>query len=189
MTGFGAEALGDLRVELRSINARYLELKIRQPFGAEMETRLRAQVKARLGRGRVDLLVVRDEVSARAEREDELLREALLRVREVQRLAAEQQVELSAPNVLELISFASRNRPTDASDDALPEGIEATVERALASLVLMREREGAALAEVLELFAGELESIVAQVSAGVEGESQRIALALRERIEAATPEG
>ena len=187
MTGFGAEALGDLRVEIRSINSRYLELKIRQPFGPTVETRLRAQVKARLGRGRVDVLLVRDEATQEAERDEEQLRELLFRVREVQRLAAEQQVELSRPTALELLSFISRGRGPDSARPEPGDGWERAIEGALDALVEMRETEGAALEEVLGGFAAELEGIVAEVAAGSEGEGERLAASLRERVEAAMP--
>ncbi|MFY0531346.1 endoribonuclease YicC domain-containing protein [Nannocystis pusilla] len=65
MTGFGAtscvtEIAGQpmrLGVELRSVNQRFLEVKIRQPFGAAAEHALRRKVEARLRRGRVDVYV------------------------------------------------------------------------------------------------------------------------------------
>src|SRR5690606_38098423 len=65
MTGFGAtgcvtEIAGQpmrLGVELRSVNQRFLEVKIRQPFGAAAEHALRRKVEARLRRVRVDVYV------------------------------------------------------------------------------------------------------------------------------------
>ena len=65
MTGFGAATRvidhggvpHVLGVELRSVNQRFFEIKIRQPFGAAAEQELRRATEARVGRGRVDLLV------------------------------------------------------------------------------------------------------------------------------------
>ena len=70
MTGFGlaerawSEHAATVRVELRSVNARFLELKLRQPFGVATEHALRKQVERQLGRGRVDVGIHVDESGA-----------------------------------------------------------------------------------------------------------------------------
>jgi uncharacterized protein (TIGR00255 family) len=66
MTGFGAAARpfasaqgpAAVEVECRSVNGRHLDVRIRQPFGPRVEHDLRARIEARLGRGRVELVVV-----------------------------------------------------------------------------------------------------------------------------------
>src|SRR5688500_7862191 len=81
MTGFGAASRPFVgpdgpslcQIEIRSVNARFLELKIRQPYGPRGEQELRALVEARLGRGRVELSVVtRREDPSRATDSDAL---------------------------------------------------------------------------------------------------------------------
>jgi len=65
MTGFGAAArpfVGahapvGVEVEVRSVNGRHLDVRIRQPFGPRVEHELRARIESRLGRGRVELAV------------------------------------------------------------------------------------------------------------------------------------
>jgi uncharacterized protein (TIGR00255 family) len=65
MTGFGAAArpfVGahapvGVEVEVRSVNGRHLDVRIRQPFGPRVEHELRARIEAQLGRGRVELAV------------------------------------------------------------------------------------------------------------------------------------
>ena len=63
MTGFGraehATPRWRIAVEIRSYNSRYLELNLSVPTGyAELEPRLRAEVAARVARGRVELSLV-----------------------------------------------------------------------------------------------------------------------------------
>src|SRR5690606_13476623 len=65
MTGFGSAARawtsaeGPVRVEveMRSVNARFLEVKLKQPSGRRIEQARRRRVEGRLGRGRVGVAV------------------------------------------------------------------------------------------------------------------------------------
>ena len=64
MTGFGSalaatrDAAGRrLQVELRAVNGRFLEVRSKHPFGARVTDAISKRVQARLGRGRVEVLV------------------------------------------------------------------------------------------------------------------------------------
>lgn len=58
MTGFGSSERGDFRVEVRSLNSRFLEMNLRLPFGLmEQEIPLRNIIKSRFARGRFDVFV------------------------------------------------------------------------------------------------------------------------------------
>ncbi len=58
MTGYGAAERGDFRVEVRSLNHRYLEANIRLPYGLlEQEIPMRNAIRQRFARGRFDVFV------------------------------------------------------------------------------------------------------------------------------------
>jgi uncharacterized protein (TIGR00255 family) len=58
MTGYGSAERGDFRVEVRSLNHRYLEVNMRLPQGlVEQEMAMRARIKERFARGRFDVFV------------------------------------------------------------------------------------------------------------------------------------
>lgn len=201
MTGFGAATrvieLGGqphvLGVELRAVNQRFLEVKLRQPFGAAAEHELRRAVEARLGRGRVDLMVhlqsARGDASSESSGLDHArLAEVFKMVRDLGPLAAAMQVELGPVNPLDLLRFVSHTRPTSATAiEAPPEPPRELAEvlaEALGALCDMREREGQALAEVLANLADELDRQAATLRASLAGEAERLQDRLVEKIAA-----
>jgi uncharacterized protein (TIGR00255 family) len=183
MTGFGAasrawtsaEGPGRVDVEVRSVNARFLELKIRQPFGPRIEPALRRAVEARLHRGRVELSVfIRRPASATDDTgmlavepvggvPRERVHEAVAAAVEVTRIAHRQGLELSAPTSLELLEFLKSSvrgsGPIDAAVDP-PPFLDALVGEALAELCQFRESEGRALHDAISALAHELTATV-----------------------------
>jgi uncharacterized protein (TIGR00255 family) len=166
MTGFGSarrrwsspDGPLSVHVELRSVNARFLELKLRQPFGAAVDHELRTRLGARLGRGRVELAVALRRVAeesaglARLGVDPTALSEVLDAVADLQRAAAEK-LELSKPTALEILRFLQvGGRNSGGASDAPetpPPFLHEVVDEALAQLCTFRDREGAALTEVL----------------------------------------
>ncbi len=204
MTGFGVSEgpVGDvggatLHIELRSVNGRFLELKIRQPFGPVVEHQLRRKVEAALGRGRVDLRVdLRvNVVGAPLDESDPLdgvgvtperVAAALEATCRVSTIAKDAGVELSSFSALELLEFLSRSAPGSSPEGAreVPAGLDECVQAALSDLCDMRMREGQALTKVLfDLFA----TLVQQVEVlerSLEGEAARLHTVLVTRVEA-----
>lgn len=205
MTGFGvtdrawAERGVRVYVELRSVNARYLELKLRQPFGVAVEHRLRRNVEAQIGRGRVDL-------SVRVEGAAELIEDPLLAlgierqqvaslVRALALLgeeAARATFELSSPTSLDLLRFLASSQASSRAGAGAGAGegsespafLDELVDEALAKLVGMRRAEGESLAATLAALYDELEAQIAQVEQAVEPESDRLLIQLTSRCEA-----
>jgi uncharacterized protein (TIGR00255 family) len=194
MTGFGVadrawpERGVRVHVELRSVNARYLELKLRMPFGAAVEHRVRRSVEARVGRGRVDLAIRvdgadaastdgSDPLAALGIERDKLtaVLEALESIRDQAHRAS---FQVSHPNSLELLRFLqsslSDRGPGSSSTMEAPEFIDELVEEALGRLVAMRTAEGESLAQVLAASFDELERQVAQIAGSLEGEAERL---------------
>jgi uncharacterized protein (TIGR00255 family) len=200
MTGFGVadrawpERSLRLHVELRSVNGRYLELKLRQPFGVAVEHRLRRLLEAELGRGRVEL-------SIRVEGAGELGVDALATLginrAEVAGVidalgslvdeAYQASFQVSHPTSLELLRFLmSPSAPRAAGGGGLeaPEFLDELVGEALAKLVTMRRAEGESLAKALAASFDELEAQVGQIEASLEGEGERLLDGLVERTRA-----
>lgn len=200
MTGFGlaerawSEHAATVRVELRSVNARFLELKLRQPFGVATEHALRKQLERQLGRGRVDVGIHVDESGASSDALAELGVEAArvdLVLHALQGIAARASAgsyPVTHPTALDLLRFLIAQRgPAGTSGPALgeaPDFLAALVDEACARLVSMREREGEALHDVLAAAYDELEQQVARLRTLLEGEAQRLFEQLATRVRA-----
>ena len=153
MTGFGAAATEDdgfaVRVEVRSVNHRYLQIKSRLPHEmARLERDAEARVRERLSRGSVTLHVSATRThQGEAVQLDETAARRLYR--ELKQLAAE--LETEPPTLGEILRLPG---VVEAADDAGPLADLAlralgVVEQALDELVLMRDREGEAMARDL----------------------------------------
>ena len=77
MTGFGASEKGSFRVEMRSLNHRFLEIAMKiSPHLSEHEIPLRSLLKKRFSRGKFDVLVsLKEEENPRIKVHRELARE------------------------------------------------------------------------------------------------------------------
>jgi uncharacterized protein (TIGR00255 family) len=161
MTGYGrAEKTGGnwrCGVELRSVNSRFLEIRIKMPNGLfHLEERLRKLIKTRCARGKLDCTITLAPQSQEASPlglNKTLLRQygQLLRAFQ-EELGTEVQVTLgNLANIKDMIF-------TDqwVEDATEVEGLLAeTVDEAVGEMIAMREREGEALlAELKERFAG-----------------------------------
>lgn len=188
MTGFGegraSFAAGEFRVELRSVNGRYLEVRARLPGDlAALEQALTQAIKARLVRGHVDLVVRRRyEQAAAVPRIDEALAEKL-----VDRLQALQSRlglggELRVADLLRvdgLIQMEEAETDLEEAESALREAIAHALDR----LVEMREREGASLRADIEARLDRLEALRAQIEALAPEAIANRQRAVQERIE------
>jgi len=161
MTGFASLTRDDdaatIAVTVKSVNHRHLDVQLRTPPSlAAVESRLRAIVQRRAGRGRVELSVSiqhRGLPTLDVELNEaflEALGGALDRARERGYIAG-----AMAPG--DLLRFPQalsiRERPADAvegADEALAIKVEAAVDAALAELDAMRVREGGYLREDLD---------------------------------------
>lgn len=152
MTGFGnAEATFEtmeVSVEVRTLNSRYLDTKLRLPPGARfLEARLRRLIREKLSRGRVDLtLEISWKSQARYRIDDEMVKNYLAIVERLRSLGVGG--ELDAATLLNLSGTVVANQPADEirpySDDLL-----AVAGAALDRVVDARRAEGARLSEDL----------------------------------------
>lgn len=185
MTGFArvgrVGAWGELALELRAVNHRFLDLRIVLPEALRpLEAELRARVRARLARGRIDAtLYWRPPAGAGVAVDETLAREVAAAAR---RLAGALGGDVPvARDALSLLAWPGVVEPPQAALATLEPELHALVDEALGALVADRAREGAELAAAL----GErLERLDALVSAGATrlagaGEDMRVRLAAR----------
>jgi uncharacterized protein (TIGR00255 family) len=184
MTGFGAGrggAAGDeFDAEVRSVNHKFCEVKVRLPreLGA-LEVDVVRQVKDRLARGGVEVALRRGGGrGALAPRVDQELAESYARAFEEvrRRLGLAGEVTLGAVLQAEgVVTLEERAVDVDAARAA----VGAALAQALDARAAMREREGAALARDLESRLATVEGLVARV----EELSPRTLQTYRDRLE------
>lgn len=163
MTGYGvAEGsvnTGRLQIEIRTVNHRHFSasLKLCSPLQS-LESDLRSHVRGRLERGHVT-------ITARWVEEPERKLGAgvnLERAREVVRVLTELKDALDLPGEID-IGFVARQPDVFVLAQGIEDSVDAeqvfgVADAAVAKVVAMREREGAALAAAITDFIAELET-------------------------------
>jgi uncharacterized protein (TIGR00255 family) len=185
MTGFGRAVVdtdagrGRLRIEIRSVNHRGLDLKVRaaQP-DAFCEAEIGRAVRAAVERGSVTVHI-RDEAPPARTGIDEA------RARQVHAALERLRGELGIAEPVGLgavAAFMSSGAPGGLEGEALWEALRPAVERALAELVAARRREGAALAADIGGRVARLRDLVAQLRAAAATLPERFARRIEERL-------
>lgn len=183
MTGFGhgVATRGGTRatVDARSVNHRFLDLKLRGTTSAAVEELVTAKARAAFERGAVTISI-------------HLAREGVGRGGAIDREAAKlahdelaavaSYLGIAGPNLALVLSQPGviKDREPD-DDDALP-AAGAAVDAALAQLAEMRRTEGAALAIELTGRIGELDRLRATIATLAGGVTAAIARRIDERI-------
>jgi uncharacterized protein (TIGR00255 family) len=191
MTGFGAgrggAAAEELEVEIRSVNHKYCEVKVRVPRElAALEVELAKAVRERLARGGIDVSVRRPGASAAlAPRVDAALAESYVRA------FTEIQARLGLPGTVTIADVLGaegvvRLEERSVDVDAAREAARRALAVALDALVAMRGREGEALARDLGSRLDGVEAIVEQVATLVPRTVEHYRARLSERIEELT---
>lgn len=164
MTGYARASASskayEVTAEIRTVNHRYLEVRLRASGGASLayEKRVRDRIAQALGRGKVDVTL---HVSALSESNQEIQVDRPLMkefVRLARSLGDELEVE-STLSVSDLVAFtpAFSVRERELSEGSLVEEvIDRAMDLAIDSLEKMRESEGSAMASDLESRMGSL---------------------------------
>lgn len=185
MTGFGAAERNGFRVEVRSLNHRFLDISMKLPpalGGHEMT--LRNTIKQRFGRGKLDVYVSttgEEKVTFTLNRE--LAREILTALRELG-----EELSLSGSVTMDtLLGWKALFVRDEVSYEPAP--VFEAFEAALGEVEAMRLREGEALAAEVVSRADALEALNGRVSAllpsVLEDSRQRFA----EKLRGYLPEG
>jgi uncharacterized protein (TIGR00255 family) len=191
MTGFGAgrgSAGGEeLDVEIRSVNHKYCEVKVRLPRElAALEVDAAKAVRERLARGGVDVTVRRGGgAGAVAPRVDLALAEAYARA------FSELRARLALPGAVTLADVVGaegviRLDERALDPDAAREALRTALAGALDALVAMRAREGEALARDVGGRLDEVEALVTRAAALVPQTVEHHRARLTERVQELT---
>jgi uncharacterized protein (TIGR00255 family) len=153
MTAFARESTatdqGDLTVELRSVNHRYLDCTFKLPDALRtLEQRLRELAGKAMARGKLDCLIRLQVHPARAgelrvnpEQLDKLLAAA--------ELISEKLPGVQQPSALDILQFPGICGSEDHSEEDLQASAEALFRKAIENLVENRRREGEKLAALV----------------------------------------
>lgn len=161
MTGYGAAERKGFKVEVRSLNHRYVDVSVRMPsFLMEHEIPVRNFIKDQFARGKFDVTIsITDKRQFKVRANKELAREIYETILDLQKT-------LSIPGSLD-IGFLSWYRelliteePAYSADDLYD-----AVRDAVARVDEMRSKEGEALRKELEFHAGRVEALRAEVEA------------------------
>lgn len=193
MTGFAqARAERDgvtVRVNLRSVNHRFLDLHLRMPDGFEVfESRIRQTVRDRLRRGHVDINVYYETSGAEGVEVHRDVAEAYLKA--VERLRTEFSIK-SEPDLVALFrlpgvvaaSGAAGDLQNEEAQEKLGHLLEECLAMALERLETMRRSEGQALKTEMLGILGKIASRTKEVEALAEGVRPAFARRLAERLQ------
>jgi uncharacterized protein (TIGR00255 family) len=188
MTGFAQARLeregSSVRINLRSVNHRFLDLHLRMPDGFEVfESRIRQAIRNRLRRGHVDVNIYYEAgVTGAVEVNHELVESYLKAVEKLrQEFGVKSEPDLVAlfrlPGVVAAPGGAS-DLQSEEEQEKLGEQVEACLEQALNKLESMRRTEGLSLTAEMQ---GILEQIAAR-TAEIETLAVRVRPAIARRL-------
>ena len=193
MTGFAqarAERDGSsVRINLRSVNHRFLDLHLRMPDGFEVfESRIRQAIRNRLRRGHVDVNIYYEAGGTGAIEVNHDLVESYMKA--VERLRQEFGVK-TEPDLVALFRLpgvvaapgAASDLRSEEEQERLGEQVEACLEQALNKLDGMRRSEGQALTMEMQGILGQIATRTVEIETLTERVRPAIARRLAERLE------
>ncbi len=178
MTGFGQAEEGGFRVEVRSVNHRFLDPHFRTPpFLNPYEMTLRNMIKERFTRGRVDVTIaLTDKADLRLRINRGLAKTLLLSLRDLQ-----EELDLErGPSLDHLFWFRDSLFREEPEYDT--EELFRVFASALDRLAEMRRNEGGHLAADILATAGVLEGLIDEVRKESGGLQERAFERIRERM-------
>lgn len=166
MTGFASAAcatpLGAATIELRSVNARFLDLTLKiaddlRPF----EPQVREAIGASLSRGKVECRI---SIARQAQSEAPRLNLQILdQLSHMSRTVRHALPEAQPLSVAEILNWPGLIEAPTLDSDALRNALVGGLNEAVGLLQQSRQREGAALAGLLRERLNDIEAIVAQL--------------------------
>ena len=165
MTGYAALDAPGRRWELRSVNARGLDLRLRLPEVPGLEPLVRGALASVAQRGNVTLSLRLGEADAMLPSLDEAaLARALDAVAAVQEAASSRDIALTADRATDLMALRGVFDARDAGPGLTPEEAKADLARLIAEFDADRAREGAGLHALLTAQVDAIAAVVAQAT-------------------------
>ncbi|MEO1748406.1 MAG: YicC/YloC family endoribonuclease [Pseudomonadota bacterium] len=185
MTGFGSAQLANdqlvCRCDIRSVNGKGLDIKLRLPSGFEaLEVAIKKRVSNGVGRGNVQLFLAVEHVGAK---DGLAIDMPVLRSLHAQALAAAEELGMAPPTTDGLLALRGVinsedvNSVIDLEDEAFVRTIHQLIDDALAQLVEGRKEEGAALVAILMQHLVRIGELID--AAETDGDSQPEAISMR----------
>ncbi len=196
MTGFAAREGADGQGaswswELRSVNARGLDLRLRLPDGlGALELPLRKRLSEVISRGSVSLSlrVHRETGTAGHALDPARLAAVLAQLAQVRRAAEDQGLPTAPVNPATILSLRTLAETGETPAMPAPETLLADAEPLIAAFTAMRAEEGAALAQLLAAQIDHIEALIAQAAqiavARAEPQAARLRAAVAHLVEA-----
>lgn len=188
MTGFAVAtrptSIGPVSVELKSVNSRFLDLSVRYPDELRsVEPALREAINARIARGKVECRLGISRVAA--ESAGGLNLAALDRLKHLASEVAGQLPDIGALRTIDVLSWPGVVDAPVADPDALRAAVLAALGEALEALAASRQREGAALRDILLASCSAIDAVADQLKARVPDLLNAVERKLVERLEQA----
>ncbi len=190
MTGFASEA-GTAQgvawtIELRSVNAKGLDIRMRLPEALlAQEASLRAKIAKQTFRGNVNLsLRIEQDEGETSLAVDEAVLDAYIKAAiKVRFRAKEQGLKLEPSRAVDFLGLRGVMTTADISDLDLPlDAIAESFDQTLSSFTKMRGIEGAALAKILQAQLSEIETLSAQAKDLALARRDQVAKTLQENL-------
>ena len=170
MTGYftadGMTPAGTVTVECRSVNSRFLDLTLRLDDTLRFaEPAIRERLQKRLTRGKVE---VRMSLSADESALPAQINEsALKRLLELQSAVLRHSPEAAELSVSEILEMPGIAHTAQTDKDELLQAVLTVLDKTLDGFIAAREREGAALAKVINGYMDKMTSVVEEVRAAI----------------------
>ncbi|QWR78509.1 YicC/YloC family endoribonuclease [Candidatus Magnetomonas plexicatena] len=179
MTGYGCAQKDSLKVEIRSVNHRYLDISFKSPVSMlKHEPMLRAIIKEHLNRGRVDVYIstTNQATSTRVMINRDFvgpLVDSLNNLKE----------EFKLSGSVDIASVLSFKETIIKEDEDPAEGtLEETFREALAGLINMRQQEGKHLSDIVQGRLSALFEIITEISHRQKAAISVVSEKLRQRL-------
>src|SRR5699024_11172425 len=195
MTAFGsgvAENIhGNLKIECRTVNSRFLDIHIRLPDDLRfLEGRLREQITSRMLRGKVDLRLSHEQAEAT---QAVTLPQSYLTHLAGQLVAAREIMpDVRAPELLALLDHAAGHQKRDLDTEVWVALCDEACTQAMQQLLDARQREGRRLAATMLEAAGSMTEMVDAVEKDMPtilaAHQQKIVDSLQEWLSAVSPD-
>lgn len=186
MTGYAriqaSTELGELSLEIRSVNHRYLEVFLRQPEELRStEIAVRQRLAKDLGRGKLDVNM-RLDGSAKPQAQLEFDEAVLNQLGTAYATLSQKLPSVAALDPLALLRWPGVLKETDVDADAVAAQVMAALDEAIQALCASRAEEGQRLAVMLEERLQAIEANVERVRARLPEQTRRWREKLTERL-------